>query len=377
MLKHSKEDIEDLFMEKIAGCISPEDDLVLKKYINEDEEVRLRWLAIQQKYEDRGETFVKLLDDNKAWDKLKPTLIKGRSNHKFIAKYWIYAAAVLTLVCGALFHFHIKTPTVSELQVVKSVKEAEKGIALLLADGRSVSLAQNGKIQLGTTQLDIAEGKLDYQSKDKTVEWNTLSVPLKKDYKLTLSDGTEVWLNSASDLRFPFNFTGENREVYLSGEAYFKVAKNAKKPFIVHTGGTQIKVLGTSFNVNNYGVKVVTSLVEGSVLNIAGNSQVKLTPGYQSVYRDEKGFQKEFFNAETTLSWIDGVYILDNTSIKELSDIIYRWFDVKVVVDNPEIYQLTFTGAIEKTKPLNVFIENLRISSGVVANLQKGELHLK
>src|SRR5690606_25037817 len=146
-------------------------------------------------------------------------------------------------------------------------------------------------------KLNMANGKLDYQSSNTSLEWNIISVPFKRDYKLILSDGTEVWLNSLSNLRFPFNFIGEKREVFLEGEAYFKVAKDTK-PFIVHVGETDIKVLGTSFNINSDGTQVITSLVEGSVLNSAGNESVLLKPGYQSIFEPLTGFKEQAFDAE-------------------------------------------------------------------------------
>src|SRR5690606_10744959 len=136
-------------------------------------------------------------------------------------------------------------------------------IELKLADGTLIPLSEAGVVDIGISKLQRVNGKLVCQSRNTALNCNTLSVRYNMDFKLLLSDGTEVWMNSGTQLRFPFNFNGKTREVYLEGEAYFKVAKNADRPFIVHANGTQVQVLGTSFNVSTYDDEVVTSLVEG------------------------------------------------------------------------------------------------------------------
>ncbi|MGY0036742.1 FecR family protein [Pedobacter sp. NJ-S-72] len=138
-----------------------------------------------------------------------------------------------------------------------------------MANGQHIDLSDTAThvINLPFAQIKKGDHGLRYKLDDhKIQEWSTLVVPVKLDYQITLSDGTRVWLNSASSLHFPFSFSGATREVYLTGEAFFKVAKNPDQPFIVHTNQTDVKVLGTEFNVNSYNSNItMTSLVEGSV----------------------------------------------------------------------------------------------------------------
>ncbi|WP_431198411.1 FecR family protein [Mucilaginibacter sp. P25] len=150
-------------------------------------------------------------------------------------------------------------------------------IELRLANGEHINLSDTSKkvINMSFAHLKKGVNGLSYQvDNSKNEEWSTLLIPSKLNYRIVLSDGTQVWLNSVSSLRFPFSFLGKTREVYLTGEAFFKVAKNAAHPFIVHTGQTDVKVLGTEFNVNTYHAdEIVTSLVEGSVSTSGGISK--------------------------------------------------------------------------------------------------------
>jgi ferric-dicitrate binding protein FerR (iron transport regulator) len=199
------------------------------------------------------------------------------------------------------------------------------------------------------------------------------------DYKLMLADGTEVWLNATSKLRFPFNFTGDKREVYLEGEAFFNVAKNAAQPFIVHTEKTDIQVLGTTFNVSAYknGINS-TSLVSGAVATKTGTSTVTLKPGQEAILDNNDKVNIRKFDEDEVLAWMRGIYIFHNTSLKEIGSVIDRWYGVKVVFDSPAIADKRFTGGLEKIHKLDYFLETLKIVGNIEHEYDKnGVLHLK
>jgi transmembrane sensor len=251
-----------------------------------------------------------------------------------------------------------------------------------MENGQQLNLSDTSSRELNTASAHLtknAEG-LSYQLENrKAEEWSTLVVPPTLTYQIILSDGTKVWLNSASSLRFSFSFLRQTRDVYLTGEAFFKVAKNPAKPFIVHTGQTQVKVLGTEFNINSYRAdKTVTSLVEGSVSTTAENNQkLLLHPGYQAVYQTGSGFSRQTFNPATELSWMKDVYYFHNTRLGEISDVLSRWFDVKVVFDDAAKAGETFSGAIDKKQPVEIFIRNIKASAQVKADFKDGVLHIK
>ncbi len=383
-MNYNKDEIYGLLLEKIAGCISIEDDIEIEKYILNDGETRTIWNALLQKQALKGAKFSNVIDEDKAWQNVKqllqhPPLLPKHTQFNF--QKWLAVAAILmVLLASALLYNQypkdkLRKNDTQNHNLVKT--EEESKIELKLANGKSIAIPDHGTLALGNTKLNMKDGKLKYITKDADLNWNTLTVPAKMNYKLELSDGTEVWMNAASNLKFPFNFTGNTREVYLEGEAYFIVAKDALKPFIVYTKGTNIKVLGTSFNINAYGEEVITSLVEGAVMNNAAKESVKMKPGTQATYHSATGFTQKQFDADHVLSWMHGIYYFDNIPLENMTDVIKRWFNVNLIIDNPKISNLTFTGAIEKNKSLDFFISNLETTSGIKAYMKNGQLHLK
>lgn len=379
----NKEHIRILLLEKIGGTISDEDDQWVESVMASDESVRLMWEEMQSALSTpQGRRFLDNLDEDHSWNTLQNNLqpIPPRRARLVSFKKWGTIAAAC-LVCLALVYVYYSrrdTPVITETATTQPAPE--KKLQLKLDDGKGIDLPGTGKetIDAGNVQLVTTGNKLTYTLKNEALEgWGTLIVPRKLDYKILLKDGTEVWLNAETSLRFPYTFTANTRDVYLEGEAWFKVAKDPAKPFIVHTPQTTIQVLGTSFNVNTYVPgSVFTSLVEGSVVTSNGHQTLKLTPGYRAAFKDGK-FVTEPFDPNETLSWMEGVSYFHDAKLSDISLIVSRWFDVKVVFDNPDLLNTTFTGAIYKNKPLDVFIANIALSSGINASIEKGELHLK
>lgn len=374
---YNKEQLNSLLFQKLSGNISVEDDAFVEKAIVEDEEIRALWISMKVKYDVKGKSFVDSLDEEVAWARVRSNLdLQPKGLRKRTRQEWISIAAVLIFAVTVSYYFFSSYSTEQRETTYGELAE-NSAIKLKLADGTSIPLSDNGVMEIGDTKLNMVDGKLVYQSDNPALNWNTLSVPHKLNLRLVLSDGTEVWMNSASHLRFPFNFNGKAREVYLEGEAYFKVAKDADRPFIVHANGTEIEVLGTSFNVSSYGDSVVTSLVEGSVMNRSTSDSLILRPGFQSVFSPHAGLKEERFESNRVLSWMQGVHYFENIPLDGISDVVWRWFEVKLIVEDPRLHKLTFTGAIEKNKSLDVFIRHLELTSGIKADFKGRELHLK
>ncbi len=178
-----------------------------------------------------------------------------------------------------------------------------------------------------------------------------------------MSDGSEVWLNSSSSLRFPLHFSDSVREVFLQGEAFFKVAKNAKHPFVVHSPGAAIHVLGTSFNVHAYHSRqAIVSLVEGSVKTSAKAHSVETTlkPGLEAVIDSAQQTRVRSFKQATTLSWMKGLYYFHDKPLAEIGEVLQRWFGLTMIFNDPSLSRLPVTGAIEKDQPLTDFLSSLQ-----------------
>ena len=161
---------------------------------------------------------------------------------------------------------------------------------ITLANGEKIVLGDKKQQLIGEdgTLLNLDSAVVEYKGKQKTpaLVYNTIDIPIGGEYQLVLADGTKVWLNADSKLRFPVSFTAERREVYLEGEAYFEVAKDSAREFWVHAGAMDVKVLGTSFNVKAYErlETVATTLVEGSVEVACAGKSFQIVPGEQFVY---------------------------------------------------------------------------------------------
>jgi transmembrane sensor len=373
--------IQELIIDKIAGAISEEDDDLLQHAIREDPHVQQMWDEMHHALtSDKAKTFFNSIDEHKAWEKIEPELeyVKPINLKKSGFKGWLSVAALLCITLSAIYYWAAKP--VSNIVAVK--KHKKPAIELQMANGQHINLSDTSKQVINTPFARLKKGAngLTYKLDDtKTQDWSTLLVPPELDYKIVLSDGTQVWLNSASSMRFPFSFSGNTREVYLKGEAFFKVAKNAAHPFIVHTNQTDVQVLGTEFNVNTYNSNITTtSLVEGSV-STSGHYKEKtlLKPGYQAVYAPGIGFLKQPFDAGTELAWMHGMYYFHNKKLRDISEVLLRWFDLKVVFDDPARAEESFSGAIAKNKSVQVFIQNLKSSADVEATITDGVLHIK
>jgi ferric-dicitrate binding protein FerR (iron transport regulator) len=381
-MTYNKAYIQELIIEQIAGTISEEESHLLDEAIQNDPRVKRLWDEMQQTLTShKAQTFFNNIDENKAWDKIEPEIKRVRvinSRRKEVLK-WLSVAALLCIAFTAGYYW--RQIPVNESVVAKKNLKAP-AIELRMANGQQIDLSDTSKkvINMPFAHLKKGANGLSYQvDNNKNEEWSTLVIPSKLNYRIVLSDGTQVWLNSVSSLRFPFSFLGKTREVYLTGEAFFKVAKNAAHPFIVHTGQTDVKVLGTEFNVNTYQAnETVTSLVEGSVSTSGQDKQsIHLQPGYQAVYTSGTGFQAQPFDPAVELAWMNDIYYFHNTKLHEISDVLLRWFDVKVVFDNPAKADEAFSGAIQKNKPIDVFIQNIKASAGVTAILKEGVLHIR
>lgn len=198
-------------------------------------------------------------------------------------------------------------------------------------------------------------------------EENQLIVPRGGEYRLTLSDGTKVWLNSSSVLTFPTVFAGDLRRVQLTGEAFFEVSPDAGHPFIVVTPKMDVKVLGTSFNVSVYEDEeaVHTTLLKGRVeVRTGGGEPCELKPGEQAYLTGGKLTRKEV-NMRQFTSWINGKFMFFNTPLEEISKQISRWYDVDIFFSREEVKEIRFTGAMLRFEPLEELIRMIESTSNV------------
>lgn len=291
----------------------------------------------------------------------------------------ITAAASVLIALSVGAYFILKTPAPKPDLVQQKHTPIVPGgnkAMLTLTDGSVIELnsATNGKIaqQDGVSITNTDDGELVYTVADKASKtgaplYNAISTPKGGEYELSLPDGTKVWLNAASSLRFPTCFTGKERKVYLSGEAYFEVSRNKKMPFIVSSGDATVEVLGTHFNIKAYKDEeaLKTTLLEGSVRVYGKKNSILLTPGQQATLSYTSD-QINITNAKITevMAWKNGYFIFKNSSLKDIMNQISRWYDVDVEYqcDPRNKY---FGGMYSKDKDINELLKGLELTKNV------------
>ncbi len=286
---------------------------------------------------------------------------------------WKAAAAAMVIVLAgvtayfAASHRFSHAPALARQDVAPGANKA----VLVLADGRHIPLdsAARGTVaqQGGVTISQTGSGQLDYNgtgTNGKEVVYNTVTTPRGGQFRITLPDGTKVWLNAASSLHFPAAFPAGERKVEITGEVYFEVAPQAAAPFIVTARGTEITVLGTHFNVNAYTdeASVSTTLLEGSVRVTHQGRMVTLKPGTQAQVKEDI---RVVDNADTEalMAWKNGRFSCSDAPLENIMRQISRWYDVQVVFKD----QITDTYSIEIARdvPLSKLLRFLELSGGV------------
>lgn len=312
-------------------------------------------------------------------EKIGPGKTKTRLRSLAGWRKWA-AAAVLVLIAGKLvLDSSTQGPAPLKPSIHPPVAAADRppgtqNAILTLGDGTRITLdsAANGNLaQQGGTKVIKLNGQIAYTGKtfgDEAPLFNTISTARGNQYMLILSDGTKVWLNAASSMRFPTSFKGNERKVEITGEAYFEIANNPAMPFKVTAGGGEIQVLGTHFNVNAYSDESVikTTLLEGAVAVKKDEARLVLSPGQQAKFhpqtisgKNEKPITllKDIDPGRET-AWKDGFFWFENTDIHTLMRQVSRWYDVEVEFKG-DISDDGFSGKVSRSVPLSKLLKVL------------------
>ena len=229
-----------------------------------------------------------------------------------------------------------------------------------LHDGTSVHLdkiTDSSSFIIGSTRIENNKGTVTFTSDDKSseaVEYNTLSVPRNGEYHIVLNDGTAVWLNAESSLKFPTRFEKGKRHVILSGEAYFQVSRDTSSPFVVETNLGEIKVYGTEFNVRrNLDERTIrVTLVNGSVGFCASGCHPEdfkmIEPGYQAYYEIGKEVIVKKVKVFNEIAWHKQLFCFEHCPLDEIMTDVARWYDVEVSFDDENLKELYFTCTLDR-----------------------------
>nr|WP_199076685.1 FecR family protein [Pedobacter sp. ASV19] len=314
------------------------------------------------------------------WNAL--SIHKGKNNGTFLWLKVTSAAVVLILLSVYLFLYlsHQKAAPTRQVAKTSDIVPGGNKAFLTLANGKKISLtdAANGELvkEAGLVIQKKANGQLIYTAANSAGpaagnQYNTIETPRGGKYEINLPDGTKVWLNSASALRYPLNFAGHFRQVELKGEGYFEVAKDKTKPFLVKTTLQEVEVLGTHFNISSYTdeATVKTTLLEGSVkvkVNPGGskvNLQEILKPGQQSQLKADQ-IKVGPADLESVMAWKNGDFVFEGDDLKSIMRQLSRWYDVEVIYQG-NFENLRFGGYVSRSKNISSVL-NIMASTGKV-----------
>ena len=377
--------IADLLYKKIKGQLSLEEEKQLQQWIDENGSNAAFYHKML-----KNDTLIEKLDDyqlfdkEKAWNLIHTELFESkiiRLNTKRILQIAAVLIPFIMLVSGGIYWWNEQANSLAKID--ESIKPWEKKARLILANGHTLNL-QNDKITTiveSGAQLNNQKNVLSYLStKEITayepVVYNTLVTPKGGNYQLTMSDGTEVWLNANTTIKYPVVFTDSTREVFLEGEAFFDVQHNGK-PFIVNTPETDIRVLGTSFNVSAYDNEPYTSttLVEGSVRLSTAVMEKTLVPKEQgNVFKNKTEIQTKVVNTDLFTSWMRGKVEFEEENLEAVMRRLARIYDFEYQFENEAAKDYHFTARIDNTQPISSILKMLEMTTSVEFKLKENTI---
>ncbi len=292
---------------------------------------------------------------------------------------WIAAASVVVIAGVSAWILLSQEPDVHNLPVAEKFEPGKAVVTLEMASGLKYrldtlsSVVRNNRVNVAFDNNDrvlkIKEQDSLADGATKEIGYNTINVPYGGTYTVELCDGTKVYLNSGTTLEFPSRFDGKVRSVILKGEAYFDVARNVSKPFVVEVDEMKVKVLGTSFNVKSYVDEpgVYTTLVEGSVAILRdGQPEKKIKPGEQAYYNKGVGtLSIAEVDVKEFTSWKDGVFYFKDIALEEILRIVSRWYDLEVFYMNQGAKSVIYSGKLPMYSSVEDVLRKFEISGDV------------
>ena len=382
-------DIHELILAYLREDISEEEMSRLRVWLDENERHQRLLEELWDKdvlQREIGE--YASFDTSRRWEQLKEVMEKPVRKGRSLLKVWGAVAAVVVAFVGGLIYWQMAGSSQPETKQVAVVRIEQGGTRAVLITGTGKHVVLQGLKDTclnitGMETLNIGEdGSLKYSlsALSSMPEWHTLRIPKGGEYKIVLDDGTEIWLNSASELKYPAHFVGNERRVQLTGEAYFQVARNEAAPFIVETRDMDVKVLGTSFNVSIYEDEgsCHATLVEGRVeVNDKVNGEkVVLTPGKQALLQGKEMTVREV-NAKLYTLWRLDRFTFASEDMEGVIRKLSRWYNVEFFFSNPSMKQKRFTGSLPKYADICQVLKMIEMTTDVKFEIKENTIIIR
>ena len=374
----------------------------LRQDLNTDERIELEQLRKEDPERDmlfrtltdskvleQGISEIEQVDVEKGWERFQEAMADAMpaQPRRISRAYWGWAAAVICVVASSVVLWQqlsgdaaSSIRTNAEVSTNVSITPGTDRAYLTLGDGTEILLDSTGDGMLARqgSSAVVKEGRgISYQGSGMSGEtvFNTIRTPRGGQYRLELSDGSSVWLNAASSLRFPASFTGNQRNVQLNGEAYFEVKQDATRPFTVEIGDLRVAVTGTRFNVNAYPDEngILTTLAEGAVKVESKGVAVALKAG-QEIMRGSDGKLQSVRTADlkTALAWKEGLFVFNGSDVPAIMRQIGRWYDVDVVYSG-SVRTETFTGMVSRKSDISRVLRIME-AGGIQFRIEKNRI---
>jgi transmembrane sensor len=377
---HSTFKIAELIAKRLEGKLTIEEDLLLNEWKYDKQENLALYHKLSKNPESNyftNEDQLEGVRSDEIWQNINNN-IKQKKTRLFRTEFLKYAASLI--VIGISIFFLINSFPKKQTSKIAVITPGKNQALLVRDKGEAIVLDQFLKLKEDGLEISNTDGHLVYKSNNKAstknkVSTNSIIIPKGGEYNLTLCDGTKIWLNSNSKLRYPTRFTGKERIVELEGEAYFNVSKNKDFPFIVKMNGIQIKVLGTSFNVNAYSDEdeIITTLVEGKVevSDILREQKEILIPNDQYRINIHNGnYKKTIVDTEIFTAWKDGRFVFNNEKLEDIMVRLSRWYNVEVFFHNNESKNIRFSGDLARYEDFNSILEMIEMTEKVKFNIK-------
>src|SRR5688572_4895755 len=356
----------------IRGTLSKSEHRELDDWVAaSDENMQLFERLTDEKNIEEAIQWMESIETEKALQEKKSKLVFKRPREAI--RFWRYAvAASIIITAGILMYVFRDSNNEKKNNVVVTNSEdllpGSDKATLALSNGKIIILGETDRDTTINEQIKILsqKGEIVYSNKDseKELEYHTLTIPRKGHYRLVLPDGTQVWLNSESSIRYPTAFTGKERKVFVTGETFFEVAKNKDKPFIVVTGDVQVEALGTQFNINAYSNEpfLTATLIDGAILVSNSKNENMLKPGQQAQIAPNN-FSVVVADTMDVVAWKNDQFKFTNATIDVIMRQVERWYDAEVVYENKPTAH--FYADIPRNVPVSKLLRFLELTDKV------------
>lgn len=381
-------EIAELITKEVVNELSISEMQTLRAWVDKSPENQKLYTRIKKSanFKVRNTEYQKI-DVVSGWA-IVSKLIERKQRQLIIRKVLGYAAAVVLplMIAGGIYYsvkLSVKDETIAQANVIHP---GSAKAVLILNDGKTVVLDSANNLSITErdgTLIKKSDGKLNYTSSynSSTLHpiYNTISIPRGGEYNLVLADGTRVYLNAMSNFKYPVKFFGKTREVELSGEALFEVAKDAERPFIVKTSAINIEVLGTIFNLNAYEntERIITTLVEGSVkINSHKTNESRLlVPDEQATFSLKNG-ETEVKKVDVNLytAWKNGNLTFYDSRLEDIMTTLTRWYSADVLYSNESVKDLRFSGNLNRYGDINQILDVIKSTGKINIEIDKNTI---